>query len=187
MTWGSPMVLLRPGGHCVLGAEPTLAKLEDGRWVALVRYHGDGDKAAATVRVESRDDGKTWSEPVHQFVGGMDCLRVLPGGGLMVSHVSTVGIEVRFSYDGGWTWTREVWAYDMWVEGQYRNGACWNQSVLVRDQDTILCGFAGVAPDGPEKDIYYGSRDPRNGLAARIRFLRRQKVKGLFVPRHTGG
>lgn len=186
-TWGEPTVLIRPGGHCVLAAEPTLTKLDDGTLVALVRYHGEGDKAAATVRVESRDDGKTWSKPVHQFVGAMDCLRSLPGGGLMVSHVSTAGIVVRFSYDDGWTWTREVWAFDVWQEGQYRNGAAWNQSVLVRDQDTILCGFAAVAPEGPEKDKHYEARDPRNGLAARIRFLRRQKDKDFFVPRYTGG
>ena len=94
--------------------------------LALARYHGP-DGCAGTVRIESHDEGRTWSEPAHLFVGAMDCLRNLPGGGLMVSHVSTSGIVVRFSYDGGWTWTRELWVYDIWTEGQYRNGIAWKE------------------------------------------------------------
>ncbi|MEW6752514.1 MAG: sialidase family protein [Candidatus Latescibacterota bacterium] len=186
LTWGDPTVLVRPGAHCRLAAEPSLAALPDGRWVALVRYHPPGN-SAATVRLESRDEGRTWSAPAHLFVGAMDCLRNLPGGGLVVSHVSTAGIVVRFSYDGGWTWTREVWAFDIWAEGQYRNGACWNQSLLVVDEDMILCGFTSVAPDDAHKDVRYGARQAEWGLAARVRFLRRQRDGSLTVPREVAG
>lgn len=121
------------------------------------------------------------------FVDAMDCLQNLPGGGLMVSHVSTAGIVVRFSYDGGWTWVRELLGYDIWVGGQYRNGAAWNQSALVLDDDTILCGFTAVAPDDPHKDIYYGARKAEWGLAARVRFLRRQRDRSLNVPLEAAG
>ncbi len=105
----------------------------------------------------------------------------------MVSHVSTAGIVVRFSYDGGWTWTRELWAFDVWAEGPFRNGACWNQSALIVDDDTILCGFSAVSPDDPHKDVYYGVRKAAWGLAARIRILRRQKDRSLAVPLDVAG
>lgn len=186
LTWGDPSVLLRPVGHCRLAAEPSLARLDDGRWIALVRYHGPGP-SCSTVRVESGDGGRTWSRPAHLFVGAMDCLRNLPGGGLVVSHVGTAGLTVRFSYDGGWTWTRELGAHDLWIEGQYRNGACWNQSALVVDDDTIICGFTAVAPDDPHKDVYYGDRKAAWGLAARIRVLRRQRDRDLAVPFEAAG
>lgn len=186
LTWGDPSVLIRPGGHCRLAAEPSLARLEDGRWIALVRYHGPGG-GAATVRIESQDEGRTWSPPAHLFVGAMDCLRNLPGGGLLVSHVSTAGITVRFSYDEGWTWTRELWAFDVWAEGQYRNGACWNQSAVVVDDDTVLCGFCAVGPDDPHKEVYYGARKAEWGLAARIRFIRRQRDHRVSVPLEVSG
>lgn len=186
LTWGDPSVLLRPVGHCRLAAEPSLARLDDGRWIALVRYHGPGP-SCSTVRIESGDGGRTWSPPAHLFMGAMGCLRNLPGGGLVVSHVSTAGLAVKFSYDEGWTWTRELWAFDMWTEGQYRNGACWNQSALVVDDDTIVCGFTSVAPDDPHKDGYYGARKAEWGLAARIRVLRRQRDRGLTVPFEVAG
>ncbi|MFH1007776.1 MAG: sialidase family protein [Candidatus Latescibacterota bacterium] len=185
LTWEDPSVLIRPQGHCKLAAEPSLAVLEDGRWIALVRYHGPED-CCRTVRIESSDEGRTWSELAHLFVGGMGCLRSLPGGGLMVSHVTTAGIVVRFSYDEGWNWTREVMAYDIWAGGHYRNGAAWNQSALVIDDDTILCGYTSVAPDDPNKDLYYGARKAEWGLAARIRFLRRQRDRSLTVPLEAG-
>lgn len=186
LSWGDPSILIRPQGHCTLAAEPSLAVLDDGRWIALVRYHGPGG-GAATVRMESCDRGRTWSEPAHVFIGAMDCLRNAPGGGLMVSHVSTSGIMVRFSYDDGWSWTRELWAFDIWAEGNYRNGACWNESFIAVDDDTVLCGFSAVAQDDPNKDIYYGARKAEWGLAARIRVLRRQRDRSLPLPYESAG
>ncbi|MEW6750134.1 MAG: sialidase family protein [Candidatus Latescibacterota bacterium] len=186
LTWGDPTVLVRPGAHCRLAAEPSLVALPDGRWVALVRYHPPGN-SAATVRLESRDEGRTWSPPAHLWVGAMDCLRNLPGGGLVASHVSTAGILVRFSYDGGWTWTRELLAFDIWAEGLWRNGACWNQSLLVVDEDALLCGFTSVAPDDAHKDVPYGARRAEWGLAARVRLLRRQRDRTLTVPVEVAG
>ena len=107
----------------------------------------------------------------------------------MISTTNWNGIEARFSYDDGWSFTRTLLFFDSWT-GRIMpddDGGWWNQSVLALDEDTILCGWTSKAADDPLKNQPYGARDPRLGLAARLRILRRQRGKTTGVPQQAAG
>ncbi len=191
-TWQGPSAILRPGDHCQMAAEPAVVKLEDGRWVAFVRYYEPAyakERVVNITRQESHDRGQTWSQPELLGQGAQAQAANLPGGGLLVGTTTWNGIEARFSYDGGWTFTRTLLFFDPWSENIMPgdNGGWWYQSLLVLDEDTILCGWTSKAMDDPLKSQSYGSRDPRLGLAARIRILRRERGKSSGVPQQAAG
>jgi hypothetical protein len=190
LTWEGPSVIQRALGHCALAAEPTVIALPDGRWVAFVRYHEPGETRFVNLtRHESSDRGHTWSGPQHLGQGAQAHAGNMPGGGIVISATGWNGIEARFSYDGGWSFTRTLLFFDPWTERIMPgdNGGYWNQSLLVYDEDTILCGWTSKAADDPYKNQPYGARDPRLGLAARVRILRRQRGQTSGVPRQALG
>ena len=187
-TWSEPSIILRPGGSCVLAAEPCILPLIDGRWVAFVRYHEKGIKKQVNLsRHESGDRGLTWSEPEHLGQGAQVHAVHLPGGGILIAVMRWSGIEARFSYDNGWTFSRTLLPYDPWSEGLKPKGGGWLQSLLVVDDQTILCGWAGEPEDDPLDQPDYSHRDPRLGLAARVRVLRRERGKTRGMPSCTAG
>jgi len=53
----------------------------------------------------STDRGRTWTKPEFAFIGAVPALGLLPDGALACA---TSFSKVRFSYDGGSTWSREV-------------------------------------------------------------------------------
>gem|GEM_PF-5824729 len=190
LSWDGPTIILRPAGHCTLAAEPVVTKLADGRWIAYVRYHEPSNPRIVNLtRHESRDGGRTWSGPEHVGQGAQAHVANLPGGGLVMTATDWNGIEARFSYDGGWSFTRTLLFFDPWSEGSMpgNDGGFWNQSLLVLDDDTILCGWTGVAVDDAHKTVPYPVREPRWGLAARIAVLRRQRGRTHGVPDQAAG
>lgn len=115
-------------------SEPTLAELSDGRIVCLMRWHGTG----CLGRSESRDGGRTWSEPVRTDIPNPENKAKLigtPDGRILLIHTpnSKPGfwnrspLEVWVSDDDMQTWRKKItvgqppfaWCYP---DGFYEDG-----------------------------------------------------------------
>ncbi|HVM49342.1 MAG TPA: sialidase family protein [Candidatus Acidoferrum sp.] len=97
--------------------EVTVAELPDGQWVMMARPEGD--------IAWSRDQGRTWTEPVsfgmRMFAPS---LYVLRDGTLVCLHGSYTrgGLRVIFSRDGGHTWMAAGKDYGFLVDQSYGYG-----------------------------------------------------------------
>lgn len=84
--------------------EPHAVETDDGRIVALLRYHGDGFMRSS----ESSDGGKTWSVSAQTKLDGFPAhLMKLRDGRLLASYMrrrGDIGEYAAFSNDGGRTW-----------------------------------------------------------------------------------
>ena len=88
--------------------EMDVQPMPDGTLVAVIRTewrnHSGGEASSSSVCF-SRDDGKTWTKPEFAFIGAVPALALLPDGGLVCA---TSFSKLRFSYDGGHTWSLEL-------------------------------------------------------------------------------
>jgi BNR repeat-like domain len=85
--------------------EPRMIRLRDGRLLAVMRRGSNNLMCSAW----SSDDGKTWSEPVSTgFRGVKPALTAMQSGILACSTGRPDSIAVRFSADGGKTWTSQT-------------------------------------------------------------------------------
>jgi hypothetical protein len=116
--------------------EANAAVLPDGQWVMMARAEGD--------ICWSRDEGRTWTEPVSF---GMrlyaPSLYVLRDGTLVCLHGSYApgrgGLRVIFSTDGGHTWIAPAADYGFLVDNCYGYGKAVelpDGTLLVTDQGT---------------------------------------------------
>lgn len=98
-------------GRQIAYNEMDVQPLRDGTWTAVVRTewrnHSGGEPSSSSVCF-SADQGRTWTNPEFVFIGAVPMLALLPDGGLACG---TSFNKVRFSYDGGHTWSREVPSY----------------------------------------------------------------------------
>ena len=108
-TWGDfSLVGYDNEFHEIAYNEMDIQPMPDGVWVAAMRtewrsHHG-GEASSSSVSF-SRDRGRTWTKPEFAFIGAVPALALLPDGGLVCASSFN---KLRFSYDGGHTWSREV-------------------------------------------------------------------------------
>jgi hypothetical protein len=105
-TWGDPTVVAYRPEDGLRFSENDFVVYPDGTWILLSRLafrHRIHSWGLATVRMTSRDDGRTWSKPEQVFTGGHPKLALLPDGGLVCagSH------GLYFSYDKGRSWVQK--------------------------------------------------------------------------------
>jgi len=104
--------------------EPRMIRLSDGRLFAVIRRGGNN----LLFRSWSRDEGKTWTKPSSiGFRGVEPCLWLMKNGILALSTGRPDPVTVRFSTDGGTTWT--------------------NPTELFREKGTRYTGMVEVEPD----------------------------------------
>jgi hypothetical protein len=104
--------------------EPRMIRLSDGRLFAVIRRGGNN----MLFRSWSRDEGKTWTKPSSiGFRGVEPCLWLMKNGILALSTGRPDPVTVRFSTDGGTTWT--------------------NPTELFREKGTRYTGMVEVQPD----------------------------------------
>ena len=108
-TWGDFTSIAYDRQHKQIAYnELAIQPMPDGTWVAVIRTewrNHHGGEAASSSTCFSRDHGRTWTKPQFAFIGAVPVLRLLPDGGLACA---TSLWKVRFSYDGGHTWSREL-------------------------------------------------------------------------------
>ncbi|MFV1968240.1 MAG: exo-alpha-sialidase, partial [Pirellulaceae bacterium] len=108
-TWGDfTRVAYDEDGNKIAYNEMDVQTMPDGTWVAVIRTewrnHSGGEASSSSVCF-STDQGRTWTKPEFAFIGAVPMLALLPDGGLACA---TSFNKVRFSYDGGHTWSREI-------------------------------------------------------------------------------
>ena len=112
LTWGDFTLVAHDAEHRQIAYnEIDIEPMPDGTWMAILRtewrnHHG-GEAASASV-CYSQDQGRNWTKPEFVFIGAVPDLALLPDGGLVCS---TSFSKLRFSYDGGQSWSRELNAH----------------------------------------------------------------------------
>ncbi len=144
-TWGEPSLV---GAHY---NETAFAVLPDGRLLAAMRSEKGGHLAATF----SRDQGRTWSEPVRitedrEHPGD---LIVLKGGAVLLTYGERnrpYGVRALSSYDKGESWDKQ------------------REVILADDAVVTDCGYPSSVqlPNGRIVTIWYQVDDPKNALAS---------------------
>ena len=112
VTWGDYTLVAHDTAHRQIAYnEIDIQPMPDGTWIAIIRtewrnHHG-GEAASSSV-CYSNDQGRTWTKPEYIFIGAVPDLAPLPDGGLVCA---TSFSKLRFSYDGGQSWSRAVNAH----------------------------------------------------------------------------
>ncbi|NJD01104.1 MAG: exo-alpha-sialidase [Ruminiclostridium sp.] len=127
-TWpGASIMAIDKMKESIYG-DPRLTILEDGRLIALFwRYCLKTGEDIPVHRVESEDNGKTWSEPYNTGIAGQIANPISLFDGLMLcifqKRFGDPGIKAVLSYDNGVTWdtknTVEVWKYSAQGEASW--------------------------------------------------------------------
>lgn len=126
--------------------EIDLARLPDGRWIAMVRdvppYH--------MYQAYSEDEGRTWSEPVRSgLLGNCPSFLVLPSGTLLLGHrqvdrARTHGCAISASTDGGASWEH---VSDIYIApGDIRD--CSYPSMVLLEDGRVFCVYYTEFVDG---------------------------------------
>ena len=111
-SWGDfTLVAYDEKGKEIAYNEIDIEPMPNGTWVAAIRTewrsHHTGEAASMSVAF-STDEGRTWTKPELTFWGAVPDLAHLPDGGIVCA---TSFSRLRFSYDGGHTWSRELQAH----------------------------------------------------------------------------
>ena len=130
-----------------LADEIDLARLPDGRWIAMVR---DLRPPHYLFRAYSEDEGRTWSTPVNSGVlGHCPSFLLLPSGTLLLGHRQldperTAGCALSASRDGGATWEH---VRDIYVAPNDIRDCSYPSMVLLED-GRVFCAYYTEFADG---------------------------------------
>ena len=123
--------------------------LPDGRWLAMLegRYRTLGDFSRPRIcRSESRDGGRTWTEPEHQLLGPAPTIASLGDEQVMVGTWYDAGMVYNVSRDAARRWEYQGLAWDCIWYAEFERGGF---RLLTLDSDTVM----GVFHWGSQKDI----------------------------------
>ncbi|MBC8874886.1 MAG: exo-alpha-sialidase [Planctomycetes bacterium] len=114
-TWSAPTVLARGTTNTRDYYEPVILEVEDGHLLAMHRVGRCKDgRHGLFWRNESRDGGKTWTEPAETNITSGACPRLLKvsDGRLLLTYgrrYVPYGLYARLSNDGGKSWSDTSW------------------------------------------------------------------------------
>lgn len=158
----SSMQKLAPQGSRTLGwvGYPRIRKVNDGTIISVYETEGNGEM------VQSKDNGKTWSEPVITFrkhlytndTGASTDVNIantelcqLRNGDLVMAcnyrpvkeEIAPFAIAIRRSSDKGLTWSPDLVVYE--AAPRFADG-CWEPSFLQLPDGQLQVYFANEAP-----------------------------------------
>lgn len=133
--------------------EPALEVLPDGEMLAVLRTT-DGNGVGPMYRARSRDQGKTWTKPeAFTETGVLPRLLQLKNGVLVLSS-GRPGVDLRFSTDGGRTWTEARRLVPVPDAGKIQADSCGYTSLVALGRDRFLIAYSWFTPPSGRKSIY---------------------------------
>jgi hypothetical protein len=134
-------------------AEPAMELLQDGRLFGVLRTT-DGNGVGPMYRVWSRDGGVTWTKPeAFTETGVLPRLLQLKNGVLVMSS-GRPGVDLRFSRDGGRTWTVARELVPVPDRGKPQMDSCGYTSLVALGRDRFLITYSWFRPPTGRKSIY---------------------------------
>jgi len=155
LTWSEPHMICT---HEVCDlCEPAIIRSPDGKELcALLRENARKMNAHA---IFSRDNGKTWSEPVElpgALTGDRHCARYLPDGRLLVEFRDTCLDTPTWGDWCGWVGTYDdikngrEGQYRIRIMKNYKNGDCAYPAVEILPDETVVSTTYGHWTEGEE-------------------------------------
>lgn len=133
--------------------EPALEVLPDGELLGVLRTT-DGNGVGPMYSVRSADQGRTWSRPVaFAETGVLPRLLQLPNGVLVLSS-GRPGVDLRFSTDGGRTWSPPKELVPLPDRSKIQADSCGYTSLLPLGKDRFLIAYSWFTPPSGRKSIY---------------------------------
>ncbi len=133
--------------------EPALEVLPDGRLFGVLRTT-DGNGVGAMYRSWSSDQGKTWSRPEAFTETGVLPRLLQLGNGVLVMSSGRPGADLRFSRDGGRTWTAARKLVPVPDEAKSQADSCGYTSLVPLAKDRFLIAYSWFTPSTGRKSIY---------------------------------
>lgn len=133
--------------------EPALEILPDGSLLAVLRTT-DGHGLGPLYRSRSDDGGKIWSAPeAFTDTGVLPRLLQLKNGILVLSS-GRPGVDLRFSSDGGRSWTEPRRLVPVLDPSRPQADSCGYTSLLPLGKDRFLITYSWFTPPSGRKSIY---------------------------------
>lgn len=133
--------------------EPAMEVLPDGELLAVLRTT-DGNGVGPMYRARSRDLGKTWTKPeAFTETGVLPRLLQLKNGVLVLSS-GRPGVDLRFSTDGGRTWTEARRLVPVPDAAKIQVDSCGYTSLVALGRDRFLIAYSWFTPPSGRKSIY---------------------------------
>lgn len=133
--------------------EPALERLRDGRWLAVLRTT-DGNGVGPMYRSWSRDLGQSWSKPEAFTETGVLPRLLLLGNGVLVLSSGRPGVDLRFSRDGGKTWSAPRALVPVPDSSKIQVDSCGYTSLVPLGRDRFLIAYSWFTPPSGRKSIY---------------------------------
>lgn len=133
--------------------EPALELLTDGSLFAVLRTT-DGNGVGPMYRTRSTDSGTTWTPPEAFTETGVLPRLLQLGNGVLVLSSGRPGVDLRFSKDGGRTWTAARSLVPVPDATKLQADSCGYTSLVPLGRDRFLVAYSWFTPPGGRKSIY---------------------------------
>jgi hypothetical protein len=145
--------------------EPALELLPDGTLLAILRTT-DGNGVGPMFRSRSTDQGRTWSRPeAFTETGVLPRLLQLANGVLVLSS-GRPGVDLRFSTDGGQSWSPATKLIPLPDPTKIQADSCGYTSLVPLGRDRFLIAYSWFTPPSGRKSIFVREVRVQPGRAA---------------------
>ncbi len=133
--------------------EPALELLKDGSLFAVLRTT-DGHGVGPMFRTRSKDSGRTWSTPQSFTPTGVLPRLLQLKNGVLVLSSGRPGVDLRFSIDGGNTWSALKTLIPVPDPTKPQTDSCGYTSLLPMSHDRFVIAYSWFTPPSGQKSIY---------------------------------
>ncbi len=134
-------------------SEPALELLKDGSLLAVLRTT-DGHGVGPMYRSRSSNGGHTWTVPQPFTETGVLPRLLQLANGVLVLSSGRPGVDLRFSKDGGVTWTAPRQLVPVPDSQKPQADSCGYTSLVALGRDRFLITYSWFNPPSGAKSIY---------------------------------
>jgi hypothetical protein len=133
--------------------EPALERLPNGELLAVLRTT-DGNGVGPMYLARSADQGATWSKPERFTETGVLPRLLQLANGVLVLSSGRPGVDLRFSTDGGRSWSPPQALVPLPDPSRIQADSCGYTSLAPLGKDRFLITYSWFTPPSGRKSIY---------------------------------